>query len=110
MIAVQFSVLHNLHGLLTQIVPVDKTERLEVYDKMLSQFEYSRALDYVLRPHFFKKKPDVTIQVIQELIRQVVSRFMVNSLYFSYHANSRFTVHIFLRNFLPNICWAGLGM
>lgn len=49
---------------------------------MLSKYRYSRALDYVVHPHFFEKKPDVTCQVLQELMRQVVLIFMGYSFYF----------------------------
>ncbi|OWA51356.1 U3 small nucleolar RNA-associated protein 15-like protein [Hypsibius exemplaris] len=42
---------------------------LAQYDKHLRRFEFTKALDCVLKYHVWAPKPDITVQVIQELDR-----------------------------------------
>lgn len=53
-----------------ELVEVLNKDRLEKYDRLLRKFEYSQALDWVLAKHFINKKPEVTVAVMQELLRR----------------------------------------
>ncbi|XP_072050689.1 U3 small nucleolar RNA-associated protein 15 homolog [Amphiura filiformis] len=56
------------------IVPHEKKEFLEKYDRMLRRFQHSKALDAALQLHVRAKMPKVTISVFQELIRRGVMK------------------------------------
>lgn len=47
-----------------------KHEKETKYDRHLRKFEYSKALDAVLLPYVATKHPEVTVSLIQELIRR----------------------------------------
>lgn len=47
-----------------------KLEKEAKYDRHLRKFEYSKALDDVLLPYIANKFPEITVSVIQELIRR----------------------------------------
>lgn len=53
-----------------EVIEVFQKEKLEKYDRLLRKFEYSQALDWVLTRHFYNKKPEVTVAVMQELLRR----------------------------------------
>nr|CAH7759319.1 unnamed protein product [Callosobruchus chinensis] len=52
------------------IVPELTHEKETKYDHHLRKFEYSKALDTVLLPYVANKNPQVTVSVMQELIRR----------------------------------------
>ncbi|CAC5394696.1 UTP15 [Mytilus coruscus] len=51
-----------------QIYEHKKKEKLQKYDKFFRKFEYSKALDAAI--HVRSKEPEVTVSVVQELIRR----------------------------------------
>ncbi|CAG2252147.1 UTP15 [Mytilus edulis] len=51
-----------------QIYEHKKKEKIQKYDKFFRKFEYSKALDAAI--HVRTKEPEVTVSVIQELIRR----------------------------------------
>lgn len=48
------------------------TARVPRYDMFLRKFQYTKALDAVLVPYIRKKKPFITVGLLQELIRFVL--------------------------------------
>lgn len=66
----------NFKGI-DEVVENFTKENHEKYDRLLRKFEYSLALDTVLTRSFFYNKPQVTVAVMQELMRRqgLVSAF-----------------------------------
>ncbi|XP_044258972.1 U3 small nucleolar RNA-associated protein 15 homolog [Tribolium madens] len=61
----------NLHQpTVDVIIPQFNQEKETKYDKCLRKFEYSKALDCVLVSYVANKTPQVTVSVIQELIKR----------------------------------------
>ncbi|XP_033634778.1 U3 small nucleolar RNA-associated protein 15 homolog [Asterias rubens] len=54
------------------VVQKQKREFLQKYDVMLKQFEHSKALDAALKSNVRIKTPEVTVSVLQELVRRGV--------------------------------------
>lgn len=52
------------------IVPELKHEKQTHHDECLRKFEYSKALTCVLRPYVANKTPQITVSVMQELLRR----------------------------------------
>lgn len=68
---ISFQHITNLHQpTIDAIIPQHKQEKETKYDKCLRKFEYSKALDYVLLPYVANKTPQVTVSVMQELIKR----------------------------------------
>lgn len=53
-----------------QVVIQEKREHEKRYDKYFRKFEYSKALDHVLRAYYTVKRPSTTVAVIRELIKR----------------------------------------
>lgn len=53
-----------------EVVPEYEAPTLAKYNAWFRKFEYSKALDQVLLPYVVNKNPQVTVSVIQELIRR----------------------------------------
>ncbi|RZC43218.1 U3 small nucleolar RNA-associated protein 15 -like protein, partial [Asbolus verrucosus] len=69
--AISFQHATNLHQpVVDVIVPQFDQEKETKYDKCLRKFEYSKALDCVLVSYVANKTPQVTVSVIQELIKR----------------------------------------
>ena len=52
------------------VVQEDKKAKESRHDHFLRKFEYSKALDQVLKPYVMKKHPDYTYSVLRELQRR----------------------------------------
>ncbi|XP_071055351.1 U3 small nucleolar RNA-associated protein 15 homolog [Onthophagus taurus] len=52
------------------IIEDENVEKISRYDYYLKKFQYSKALDEVLRPYFVNKTPEITVEVIMELLRR----------------------------------------
>lgn len=52
------------------IIQHEEKEKMAQYDAMLRKFQYSRALDFVLRRHVTTKSPNITVAVFRELLRR----------------------------------------
>lgn len=53
-----------------EFVPLSKPEKEAKHDRLLRQFEYTAALDSVLIRYFTNNAPQVTVAVMQELMRR----------------------------------------
>lgn len=54
------------------VVTNKRREKMAPYDKLLKRFEHSKALDAAMEPHVREMYPEVTMGVLQELIRRGV--------------------------------------
>ncbi len=54
------------------VIHKERREFLQKYDVMLKQFEHSKALDAALKSNVRIKTPEVTVSILQELIRRGV--------------------------------------
>ena len=52
------------------VVQEDKKAKESRHDHFLRKFEYSKALDQVLKPYVMKKHPEYTFSVLRELQRR----------------------------------------
>ena len=52
------------------LIQEDKKAKESRHDYFLRKFEYSKALDQVLKPYVMKKYPDYTYSVLRELQRR----------------------------------------
>ena len=52
------------------VVSEDKKDKEAYHDKYLRKFEYTKALDQVLKPYVMKKHPEYTYSVLRELKRR----------------------------------------
>lgn len=59
----------NMSGI-NEVVPQLNLGKQEKYDKLLRKFEYSLALDCVLTRMYFYQKPEITVAIMQELMRR----------------------------------------
>ena len=61
----------NHHALtIDAIVPAENKQLMGKYDTCLRKFQYSKALDCVMVSYVVNKMPNVTIALMQELIRR----------------------------------------
>ncbi|KAK7489258.1 hypothetical protein BaRGS_00019510 [Batillaria attramentaria] len=56
------------------VVTNKRREKMAPYDKLLKRFEHTKALDAAMEPHVRQQTPEVTMGVLQELIRRGVLR------------------------------------
>ncbi|VEN49344.1 unnamed protein product [Callosobruchus maculatus] len=78
------------------IVPELKHEKETKYDHHLRKFEYAKALDVVLLPYVANKNPQVTVSVMQELIRR-------RALHKAFKGRDKKSLAQILRFFIRNI-------
>lgn len=60
----------NIREVADEVVTEAKYETQSRYDKYFRKYEYAKALSFVLKPHFTRKSPQVTVAVIRELIHR----------------------------------------
>lgn len=85
-----------------EVVELFKRQREEKYDKLLRKFEYSQALDSVLTRNYVSNRPQVTVAVMQELLKRQAltiafgnrtqdSIFKIVAFFNKYLSDNRFT-------------------
>lgn len=92
-----YQFISNTHQVsVDTVVPVLSHEKESKHDHHLRKFEYSKALDSVLLPYVANKNPQVTVSLIQELIRR-------KALGKALRAKDKKTLLQILRFFIKNI-------
>lgn len=67
---VNYKYATNLHAKVDLIIPEENKPKQSKHDIALRKFQYSKALDLVLLNYVANKTPEVTVSVMQELIRR----------------------------------------
>ncbi|KAG5892648.1 hypothetical protein JTB14_025443 [Gonioctena quinquepunctata] len=92
-----YQYVSNTHPVSVDTIVADQTNEKETkYDHHLRKFEFSKALDSVLLPYVANKNPQITISVVQELIRR-------RALHKAFQGREKKSLTQILRFFIRNI-------
>nr|XP_023025430.1 U3 small nucleolar RNA-associated protein 15 homolog [Leptinotarsa decemlineata] len=92
-----YQYVSNTHPVSVDTIVADQTNDIETkYDHHLRKFEFSKALDSVLLPYVATKNPQITVSLMQELIRR-------KALHKAYKGRDKKSLTQILRFFIRNI-------